>query len=148
MNRTAMHLVRRWWSSLSRRPPKTDDVAWVRNQFLAGEFELWNRMSRADRRHSIVVARRFTRARPDAVRDEISAALLHDIGKIDTSLGTFERVLATIVGPRTDRWRRYHDHELIGPELCRAAGSSALTLAILTDPDHPVARLIRIADDI
>ena len=105
-------------------------------------------MSVADRRHSIVVARRFMHARPDAVRDEIAAALLHDIGKIVTNLGTFERVLATIVGPRIDRWRRYHDHERIGSELCRDAGSSSTTLIILTDGDHPVAGLIRSADDI
>jgi hypothetical protein len=73
---------------------------------------------------------------------------LHDIGKIDANLGTGERVVATVLGPRIDRWRRYHDHERIGTELCRRAGSTSVTLAVLSDPDHPVARLIRAADDI
>jgi hypothetical protein len=56
--------------------------------------------------------------------------------------------VATVLGPRIDRWRRYHDHERIGTELCRRAGSTSVTLAVLSDPDHPVARLIRAADDI
>ena len=119
MNRSVAHLAKRWWSSLSRRPPTAGDLEWAKGQLLSGELELWSRMSAPDRRHSIHIARRFVAARSHATRDEVAAALLHDIGKIDANLGTGERVVATVLGPRIDRWRRYHDHERIGTELCR-----------------------------
>jgi len=140
------HLVRRWVTSLSRRPPSSEDVLWVEGQLGRGELDLWRRMDMVDRRHSIEVARRFGHLKNDPSRDEIAAALLHDVGKTATGLGTTERVLATLLGGRTDRWRRYRDHEAIGVEMCRAAGSSPATLAILTDPHHPAAELLRRAD--
>ena len=120
------HLTRRFVSSLSRRGPDVVDVAWVDSHLLEGERALWRRMSVADRRHSIMVARRFA-ASGHRSRDEMAGALLHDIGKIDVGLGTFRRVVATIVGPRTERFRRYHDHEEIGAEMLAAAGSSPTT---------------------
>ena len=42
-----------------RREPDVADAAWVDSHLLDGEAELWRRMSVADRRHSILVARRF-----------------------------------------------------------------------------------------
>ena len=60
------------------------------------------------------------RAGPTATRAEMAGALLHDVGKIEAGLGTFGRVAATVVGPRTRRFRLYHDHEAIGAGL--AAG--------------------------
>ena len=70
-----------------------------------GERELWSRMSNADRRHAIEVARRFVGRRPDATRPEMAGALLHDVGKVEADLGTFGRVVATVVGPRGRRLR-------------------------------------------
>ena len=142
------HLVRRWARSLSKRPPLEKDREWVRSQLLLGEWSLWGRMSPADQRHSIMVANRLTALRSEAGRDEIAAALLHDIGKIVADIGTTKRVLATIFGPRTERWRKYLAHEELGLDLCRAAGSTELTLAILADPAHPMARHLRAADEI
>ena len=49
-------------------------------------------------------------------RDEMAGALLHDVGKLDAGLGTFGRVLATVVGPRTATVPHYHDHERIGAD--------------------------------
>ena len=43
--------------------------------------------------------------RRDVDRDEMAAALLHDVGKVECGLGTFGRVAATVVGPRTQRFR-------------------------------------------
>lgn len=148
MNRTAMHLVRRWWSSLSRRPPSAEDLEWVHGHLLSGEFALWMRMEVADRRHSVLVARRFVGLRSDSSRDEIAAALLHDVGKIESQLGIWSRVGVTLFGPRTSRGRIYSDHERIGVELCRWAGSSAATLAVLSDPGNPATEFLRRADDI
>lgn len=64
-------------------------------------------------------------------REEVAGALLHDIGKLDAGLGTMARVVATIVGPRTSRLRRYHDHEQIGAELLANAGSPAVTIELV-----------------
>ena len=80
-------------------------------------------MTVQDRRHSILVARRFVEFAPEASRAEVAAALLHDVGKLASGLGTFARVVATVVGPRTDRFRPYHDHERLGAEMLAAAGS-------------------------
>jgi hypothetical protein len=124
------HLRRRFAGSLSRREPDVADVAWVDSQLLDGESLLWHRMSAADRRHSIAVARRFDELGPWS-REEISGALLHDVGKLESGLGTIGRVAATIVGPRTARFRRYHDHERIGAELLAGAGSSHVTVELV-----------------
>ena len=126
-----LHLVRRFVTSLSRTPPPSSDSAWVNESLLPSEFELWSRMKSYDQRHSIEVARRFVDLCPLGSRDHVAAALLHDIGKIEADLGVFGRVVATIVGPRGQKFRRYHEHELIGLRLCRTAGSSAETLRVL-----------------
>jgi len=124
------HLARRFAGSLSRREPSTDEVAWVDSQLLAPELELWRRMPVADRRHSIEVARRFE-SMGQWTREEMAGALLHDIGKLESDLGTWMRVVATVVGPRTDRFRRYHDHEQLGAEMLIAAGSAEVTVDLL-----------------
>ena len=125
------HLVRRFVGSLSCRQPELADTAWVDSQLLASESQLWHRMSAADRRHSIEVARRFESLGGPWSREEIAGALLHDIGKLDAGLRTTARVAATIVGSRTARFRRYHDHEQIGADLLVAAGSSDVTVELV-----------------
>ena len=60
--------------------------------------------------------RRFLELRPAATRPQMAGALLHDVGKVQSGLGTWGRVAATIVGPRTRRFRQYHDHEQIGAD--------------------------------
>ena len=125
------HLVRRFVTSLSSASPPSSDIAWVNESLLPSEFELWSRMESYDQRHSIEVARRFVDLCPVGTRDHVAAALLHDIGKIEAKLVVFGRVVATIVGPRGQKFRFYHEHELMGLRLCRTAGSSAETLRVL-----------------
>jgi hypothetical protein len=141
------HLVRRFVGSLSRRPPSAADEGWVRDGLADGEWALWEQMAVADRRHSVLVARRFIERRPSATRAEMAGALLHDVGKIDAGLGTLARVVATLVGPRTDRFRRYHDHEHIGAELLESAGSDPVTVALVRGSGDAFVDL-RAADDI
>jgi hypothetical protein len=90
-------------------------------------------MSNQDRRHSAKVARRFVAARPGSTRAEVAGALLHDVGKIECGLGTWGRVAATLVGPRTDRFRKYRDHEHIGAILADAAGSDPVTVELVDE---------------
>jgi len=65
-----------------------------------------------------------------------------------SQLSTLERVAATILGSRTTRWREYREHERIGLELCREAGSTAVTLAMLGDEPSNAVTALRRADRI
>ena len=141
------HLAKRFLGSLSSVAPTVADEVWAESFLLDGELALWRRLSNVDRRHAIHVTRRFE-ALGSWTRDEMAAALLHDIGKIASQLSTLERVGATILGSRTERWRRYRDHERIGVELCREAGSSAATLAILCNQPSDSVTALRRADRI
>lgn len=125
------HLAVRFLTSLSGRPPDVVDEVWADEHLLPGERRLWQQMSNQDRRHSVAVARRFLAARPEANRSEVAGALLHDVGKIECRLGTWGRVIATVLGPRTQRFRRYHDHERLGAELAASAGSTPATVELI-----------------
>jgi hypothetical protein len=135
------HLAARFFGSLSSRPPEPAEEAWARSQLLPGELGLWERMSNQDRRHSAKVARRFVAARPGATRAETAGALLHDVGKIECGLGTWGRVVASVVGGRTQRFRLYHDHERIGADLAAAVGSEPETIELISERGPAFATL-------
>ncbi|MFZ4721227.1 MAG: HD domain-containing protein [Ilumatobacteraceae bacterium] len=141
------HLARRFRGSLSRAEPSVDAVAWVHALLLPTEHALWSRMAVQDRRHSIEVARRFTATRAAATPAEVAGALLHDVGKQVAALGTFARVAATVVGPRTERFRQYHDHEALGAAMLREAGSDEATVELVLG-HGPAAVDLRRADDL
>ena len=140
------HLARRFAGSLSRRPPSEADSSWAVAQLLPAEAALWQRMAVQDKRHSILVARRFVDLADEPSREQTAAALLHDVGKLAGGLGTCARVLATIVGPRTARFLQYHDHERLGAEMLRAAGSAAATLELVQGAGPAAAALRQAAD--
>lgn len=127
------HLALRFVTSLSGRPPDVADEVWADLHLLPGERRLWSQMSNQDRRHSIKVARRFVAARPHATIAETAGALLHDVGKIECGLGTWGRVVASVVGPRTGRFRLYHDHEHLGSVMAEAAGSAPATVELIDE---------------
>ena len=142
-----LHLARRFVTSLLRREPAAAETAWGTSQLLPAEAELWQRMAVQDRRHSLLVAHRFAERQPDHSRAELAGALLHDVGKVDCGLGTFGRVAATVIGPRTAAFRRYHDHERIGAEMLASAGSAVATVELVLGRGRAAATL-RAADDI
>ncbi len=140
-----IHLARRFVTSLPPTPPSPVSEVWVDQQLLAGERTLWVQLSNQDRRHSIGVAKRFLEARPEATRAEIAGALLHDVGKIECRLGTIGRTVATLVGPRTERFALYHDHEAIGARLAAEAGSDVATVE-LVDERGPAFATLKVCD--
>ena len=148
--RKAVHLERRFFRALSDDPPAAEDLAWARGFLSAAEQALWDQMQNQDKRHSLEVAHRLDSFLPNAPPHAITAALMHDIGKIDSRLGTFARVAATFVGSPTKRFRSYHDHERIGAEMLRAVGSEAEVVALIdeTSKDKIVAGALRKADNI
>lgn len=118
------------------------DRAWVRSVLTAAELDLWNRQSSFDRAHSVRVARRVQRRlAPTEYRDDslwLAAALMHDVGKLQSGLSMGERMIATLASKAVDvstarRWassatgakRRigsYLIHGEIGASMIRAAG--------------------------
>lgn len=166
------HLSKRFFGSLNPLPIRAQDVSWAHAQLLDGEQALWDRMRRQDRRHSLAVAHRVDEALgADAPREVLAAALLHDVGKLDSNLGPFYRVAATAAAKvaghdMADPWastsgvtRRiglYLLHPQIGADHLRMAGSHALTVAWAeehhNEPDggsvpEPYATVLREADD-
>ncbi|MEY4176302.1 MAG: hypothetical protein RI900_3467 [Actinomycetota bacterium] len=142
-----LHLVRRFLGSLSRSEPDAVDVEWAHDALTDREWQCWSSMPVQDRRHSLLVARRFVALRDGASRAEVAGALLHDVGKQRAGLGTFARVLATLVGPRTARFRAYHDHEAVGADMLRDAGSEVTTIDLVLGRGAAAAAL-RAADDV
>ena len=98
----ARHLTRRFFGALRPGGPSPRDAAWVQAVLTPPEHQLWVRMPAHDRRHSVAVARRVERALSDTPhRDDprwVAAALLHDVGKLDSGLGVLGRVAATLAG--------------------------------------------------
>jgi hypothetical protein len=169
---TLGHLARRFLGSLVPGGPRRGDEEWARSQLLATEVELWVRMSRPDRRHAVGVAREVERALGhEATRPVLAAALLHDVGKIESRLRTYGRVVATVslavAGRDAARgWRRgrgfirrvglYGLHDELGGDLLAMAGSHPLTVAWAREHHRPpddwtldthVAEALKAADD-
>jgi hypothetical protein len=150
------HLVRRFFGSLRPGGPSPADGAWAVGHMTPGEAGLWRRMSAADRRHAVVVARRVDATLgPAATRAVLAAALLHDVGKIESGLGPVRRAAATVVGTvggreAARRWRsrpglvgrvgRYLCHDEIGAEMLADAGGDALTIAWAREHHLPPER--------
>ena len=164
------HLARRFVGSLRPGGPSSTEEVWATGYLLSGEVDLWRSMSGPDRRHAVTVARRVDRALGSPERPVLAAALLHDVGKVRSGLGTPGRVVATVVGvvaaDRAARWAtsdglrgrigRYLRHPQEGAALLETAGSDPLTVAWATehhrDPgrwtvDDRLAEVLRAADD-
>lgn len=140
----ALHLVRRFAGGLRPGGPSPHDEAWVAATLTTGELELWRRMSGADRRHAVGAARRTleTLGEHGADRPVLAAALLHDVGKVVSGLGTLARVAATRAamtgtGRRWPRVEQYLAHDRLGAELLQRAGSHPLTVAWAGEHHRP-----------
>jgi hypothetical protein len=107
------HLVARFLGSLLPVGPAKSAEGWATDFLLPAEVKLFGAMSGPDRRHAIGVAHRAIRlldgsydgSGHTASREFVAAALLHDVGKIEASLGTFGRVAATVAAVALGRER-------------------------------------------
>jgi hypothetical protein len=161
-----LHLARRFFGALWPGGPPAADDAWATHHLNAGEAALWRRIRGFDRRHAVGVARRVSAALgPDATKPVMAAALLHDVGKIDSGFGVFARVGATALAAARGRERmsagegrvaRYLRHPDIGAALLTDAHADPLTVtwaaehhlppAQWTLPEH-LADALKAADD-
>jgi putative nucleotidyltransferase with HDIG domain len=146
---TIGHLARRLIESVRASSVDQIDLEWVRETLSAEEFALWSKMQVMDRVHSIGVARRLISGSLGVEKFEVVAALLHDVGKLQSSLGVPARIAATILGPRNRKWREYLDHESIGASMCRDAGLDPRVCNLISGngPREAQERLRR-ADDL
>lgn len=144
--RRPMHLLRRTVEQTGQRPPSSNDAAWAESWLTSSEASIFHRMSNADRRHSIGVARRVAcHDGGDAIT--VAAALLHDVGKSVDDLRVWERIAATCLGGRCARWHRYRNHENIGISLLLDAGARPEVVAILRGTDSR-RHIVTAADDV
>jgi hypothetical protein len=159
----ALHLARRFVGSLGRSAPSAADETWARSLLLPGESALWSRLSNADKRHSIAVAREVDRQLAGPVtRPVLAAALMHDVGKVTSGLGTFARVGATLAGAVAGRERLrgrigdYLRHDEHGAHMLQVAGSDPLTVTWTAEHHLPpdrwtldptIAAALKAADD-
>jgi hypothetical protein len=145
-------LVRALWPGA----PGVDDVAWVETVLTADGFAQFRRQPNHDQRHAIGVARDVqNRLTGTEYADDprwLAAALLHDVGKLDSRLGVYGRVVATVSGATAGRdhaeaWsesrgftRRvglYLRHAELGADRIRIAGEpeeAAIWAAVHHDP--------------
>jgi hypothetical protein len=144
---SAAHLAKRFFTSLWPGGPTAADDAWAVHYLGPGETLLWRRMPGFDRRHAVGVARRVcTSLGENATRPVVAAALLHDVGKIESGFGVWRRVLATLwIGVRgrdnvRGRMALYATHPAIGAQLLRDAGADELTAAWAEEHHLPAAR--------
>ena len=152
------HLARRFFGALRPGKPDAADTAWVATVLNDREFAVWQRMPNHDRRHSIQVARDVeaelanTKYASDPRWAE--AALLHDVGKLDSGLGVFGRVLATLAGAAaghdmaeawsekrgvTRKFGLYLRHPELGASrirMCDGSREAALWAEAHQDPDR------------
>jgi len=140
-----LHLAGRFFGSIKPGPPDSRDEAWALRHLNGGETALWKQMSNPDRRHAIDVANDVgLELGHDVPREVITAALLHDVGKVESGLRTPARVLATVFWAINDdakavRWQnmstfrgrlaKYRLHPEIGAQLLSDAGSHELTVS-------------------
>ena len=145
------HLARRFFASLGQRSPDPSDVVWVKETLLQAEFELWEKMSPPDQRHSIAVAQMARSELPNDVTT-MRAGLLHDIGKIGVPSGLITRVAAAISKPlatedRVNRWSQgkgplaslgaFMSYPQLGASMLREVGSDDFTVMWATEHHLP-----------
>jgi hypothetical protein len=148
-----LHLAKRFAGSLRPGGPAPHDERWACEHLNAGEVALWRRMPNPDRRHAVGVARRVVDALgPGPGTGLVPAALLHDVGKIESGLRTGGRVVATLAG-KVGGWERarswagrpglagrigtYLRHPEVGADLLARAGSAEATVTWAREHHQP-----------
>ena len=138
------HLNKRFWLSLKPKQLSDKDIHWVSSQLSQSEFTYWTKLPLADKSHSFQVAKQTQSLIGDREKVFIAAALLHDIGKLESGFGTFGRVFATIScsifsSTKIEKWKLkeeglrrrladYSNHPAIGADLLKGLDSEEQTI--------------------
>jgi len=124
----ALHLVRRFFGFLTARPLAPTEQTTIHVSLPSPLALLFFSQRPEDQRHALDVCSRV--GNDPAL---VQAALLHDVGKIDSDLGVIGRSLATMwLGtslPIWGRWQAYIDHGRVGANILEAHGADELAVA-------------------
>ena len=94
------HLARRFFWSLKSVEVDPVDLDWARSALSGPEFALFEKMRTHDQVHSIAVARDVAAELELSERSwVVAAALLHDVGKVESGVGVAGRVVAAVLEP-------------------------------------------------
>ncbi len=125
------HLARRFFSSLRARRPTASDQLFASGLLSPNEIEVFWSQPVPDLAHAVRSARAVSQAAPGRV-ELARAALLHDVGKRHSGIGTIRRSIATgLAGlriPRPPRMGFYLDHARLGAEELEALGCEDLVV--------------------
>jgi hypothetical protein len=123
------------------------DIDYVKTKLLSADLlELFMRMPRLEQNHAVAVCKTLEQ-RGVHSPDLLSAALLHDVGKVEYFPRIWERVLTVLIGHITPKLasklaqgmpkglRRgfviHNCHAEWGADLARSAGASARTVYLI-----------------
>jgi putative nucleotidyltransferase with HDIG domain len=90
-----LYRVRQFWRSVTLKT-EHDVLEQARRQLSSEQWELFHQLQPADKNHALVVFHKLLE-QGESQPDLLTAALLHDIGKLCYRLNPFERALVVIV---------------------------------------------------
>jgi len=129
--RRLRHLTRRFLGSLAARRPTSSDQSLVAGLLSGAEAEVFWSQPVPDLAHAVRSAQSVARAAPGRA-DLARAALLHDVGKRLSDIGTVGRSLATALSlvrlPTSKRMASYLEHARLGAEELNALGCEDLVV--------------------
>ncbi len=144
--RHVSHLTRRFFGSLAAHRPTSSDQSFVAGLLSAAEADVFWSQPVPDLAHAVRSAQSVAEAAPGRV-DLARAALLHDVGKRLSDIGTVGRSLATALSlvrlPTSERMASYLEHARLGAEELTALGCEDLVVQFARH--HHAARPTHIA---
>lgn len=146
-----LYRVRQFWRSVTLKT-EYDDLEQARVQLNPAQWELFNRLQPADRLHALAVFHKLLE-HGESQPDLLTAALLHDIGKLHYRLNPFERAIVVVVSAWLPRYAQHlgvipdqgwqslpgwhkafivaENHASWGAEIAKQAGASAMVEALI-----------------
>ncbi len=138
--------VRQFWLAVRSPAPTTEELAIAQEVLNPSEMALFTQMQASEQTHSLQVLKTI-QERGQTHPDLLTAALLHDVGKIRYPLRLWERVFIVLGNkfiPRLTKtwgdsaprgWRRpfvvADQHPLWGAELTTEAGTTPLAASLI-----------------
>lgn len=138
---TLLHLARRFFGWWSAGRPDPEMQQWIGSRLGLDEARLFWQQAVPDQAHAAAVAA-FVAQRQPQRSDLITAALLHDVGKVVSRLGPVRRSIATVLGglrlPMTRRLASYRSHGSIGARMLEEVKAPEIAIAFARD--HGISR--------
>jgi len=140
--------VSQFWTALRNIPPNKGELELVRSNLSDAQLDLFNQMHNSEKAHALRVFQTLLDS-GESHPDLLTAALLHDVGKIVHPLHLWERVFI-VLGKRflpklSMKWRQGQpsswnrpfvlesEHPGWGAELAKKAGTNSLAVTLIRE---------------